>query len=493
MLVSRGLLRRSVKPMTARLLAGVSMVALGVALNAALGAGEASAQSFCFNSTILNVGTPTGVGSFTCGPNSVANGPVATAIGDTAHAGTLTTPAPGATATGFDSQATGNGSSAYGGAAYNATTATVVQPGAVASGNGASAFGGAFTGPVPNATDSAPGALASRDGSTAIGGAYSNTGNLIRGARATGIGATSIGSGSQAMGAYSVALGSADPGHVNSTAAAFGPAGTKGVGVQAVNQNDIAIGTNAYANSAVFGPTSVTPDIAMGLNSTSIGTNSVAIGTNSLALGVNATALGNSATAAGINSTALGNNATALGVDATALGNASAAGNNSTAIGNGAVAARNNQVTVGTATNTYTTPGITSAASLAAQSGPLDVVTSDAHGNLATDHGQIFNNLNSLNSKVKDLGAGIAVASSLATPDRTGNQTWALAVNYADYEGFNAVSASAIASIAHNVFSPGDMISVAGSVGGSVEQRQVAGRVSLQIAGGGAYAPLPLK
>ena len=37
MFVSRGLLRRSVKPMTARLLAGVSMVALGVALNAALG------------------------------------------------------------------------------------------------------------------------------------------------------------------------------------------------------------------------------------------------------------------------------------------------------------------------------------------------------------------------------------------------------------------------------------------------------------------------
>ena len=39
MLVSRGLLRRSVKPMTERLLAGVSMVALAVALNA-LGEGQ---------------------------------------------------------------------------------------------------------------------------------------------------------------------------------------------------------------------------------------------------------------------------------------------------------------------------------------------------------------------------------------------------------------------------------------------------------------------
>ena len=232
-----------------------------------------------------------------------------------------------------------------------------------------------------------------------------------------------------------------------------------------MNRDDIAIGTNAYANSNTTPATSGTPDVAIGLNSTSVGTNSVAIGTNSLATGANSTALGN---------------------------NAAATGDNSTAIGNGAVAARNNQVTVGTATNTYTTPGITSAASLAAQSGPLDVVTSDAHGNLATDHGQIFNNLNSLNSKVKDLGSGIAVASSLSTPDRTGGQTWAVAVNYADYEGFNAMSASAIAAIATNVFSPGDMISVAGSVGGSFEQRQVAGRVSLQLAGG-AYAPLPLK
>jgi trimeric autotransporter adhesin len=38
---------------------------------------------------------------------------------------------------------------------------------------------------------------------------------------------------------------------------------------------------------------------------------------------------------------------------------------------------------IGTTTNTYTTPGITSNASIAAQSGPLSVVTTDANGNLA--------------------------------------------------------------------------------------------------------------
>ena len=38
----------------------------------------------------------------------------------------------------------------------------------------------------------------------------------------------------------------------------------------------------------------------------------------------------------------------------------------------------------GIATNTYTTPGITSAAIKAAQTGPIQLVTSDAGGDLAT-------------------------------------------------------------------------------------------------------------
>src|SRR5437763_13503202 len=39
----------------------------------------------------------------------------------------------------------------------------------------------------------------------------------------------------------------------------------------------------------------------------------------------------------------------------------------------------------GTASNTYVAPGITSTASKAAQSGPLEIVTSDASGHLATN------------------------------------------------------------------------------------------------------------
>ena len=63
---------------------------------------------------------------------------------------------------------------------------------------------------------------------------------------------------------------------------------------------------------------------------------------------------------------------------------------NSAAFGTGATATRENQMVLGTASNTYSAPGIASDASRAAQSGPLEVVTSDGAGNLATDGGSIF-------------------------------------------------------------------------------------------------------
>lgn len=103
----------------------------------------------------------------------------------------------------------------------------------------------------------------------------------------------------------------------------------------------------------------------------------------------------------------------------------------------------------------------------------------------------MFNQFTRLENTTKDLAAGIAIASSLATPDRTGNQTWAMAVNWGNFDGYNALSASAIANIASDVWGTGNTISLGGSIGGSLERNQVAGRVSLQIAGGAA--PIPLK
>ena len=43
-----------------------------------------------------------------------------------------------------------------------------------------------------------------------------------------------------------------------------------------------------------------------------------------------------------------------------------------------------NQITVGTTADTYSMPGVTSAASLAAETGPTRFFTSDANGNIAT-------------------------------------------------------------------------------------------------------------
>jgi autotransporter adhesin len=102
---------------------------------------------------------------------------------------------------------------------------------------------------------------------------------------------------------------------------------------------------------------------------------------------------------------AFGDNTVATGSNSLAVGfGASATHANASAIGNGATTTRNNQVVVGTATNTITTPGVTSNASIAAQSGPLSVVTTDSNGNLAR---VLVSNINpALTTPCRELFAG---------------------------------------------------------------------------------------
>ena len=66
----------------------------------------------------------------------------------------------------------------------------------------------------------------------------------------------------------------------------------------------------------------------------------------------------------------------------------------------------------GTATNTYTAGGITSAASLAAQTGPTQFVTSDANGNLATTDIASTPAFQNLRTDLDDSLEGIAMARS---------------------------------------------------------------------------------
>ena len=110
---------------------------------------------------------------------------------------------------------------------------------------------------------------------------------------------------------------------------------------------------------------------------------------------------------------------------------------NSTAIGNGAVASAPNQVAIGTGSNTYRMAGITSAASLAAQSGPTSLVTTDASGHLAAssfsapDIAGLQSQVSSLQSQIGDnrIEARRGIAAAVATasapmPSAPGKVTW---------------------------------------------------------------------
>jgi hypothetical protein len=144
-----------------------------------------------------------------------------------------------------------------------------------------------------------------------------------------------------------------------------------------------------------------------------------------------AASAGNAGAAYGDGTTATGANSAAIGTGA----NATFA--NSTAIGTGATTSRANRQSFGTAANTYTLAGITSGTSKAAQSGPLQVVTSDASGNLATTPlASLTTDLSGINRQLADLSGqiqvvkrGIAAAAAVAyvaTPSAPGRTTFAI-------------------------------------------------------------------
>jgi hypothetical protein len=191
------------------------------------------------------------------------------------------------------------------------------------------------------------------------------------------------------------------------------------------------------------------------------GVNNIAIGNNagnhitannSIALGTNAQANGNSGIAIGDSSFAAGPNDTALGAGAQVTAD------HSTALGAGAVADKSNLVAIGTQDDTYRTPGITSDKSRQRQSGPLEVVTSDASGNLATDGGQIFRRLD-------ENEAGTALAMSMENPDLTGNERFGIAANWGVFEDANALSVSMMGVLGHDWITKGDRVAVSGGVG----------------------------
>jgi hypothetical protein len=178
--------------------------------------------------------------------------------------------------------------------------------------------------------------------------------------------------------------------------------------------------------------------------------------------------LGSNNTVNATNAVAIGNATTVTGSNAVAIGQGSAAGfANSAAFGPGATTGRVNQQVFGTATNTYTMPGVTSAASLAAQAGPLSVVTSDGAGNLATLSsasiasatsvaaldGRVSNlesNVKTLNYDVRKAFEGAAVAIAMGGSALPDNKKFAISANWGNFSGENAFGGVAQLRISNN-------------------------------------------
>jgi hypothetical protein len=88
----------------------------------------------------------------------------------------------------------------------------------------------------------------------------------------------------------------------------------------------------------------------------------------------------------------------------------------------------------------------------------LEVLTSDAAGNLATDGGHIFRRLD-------ENAAGVALAISMENPDLTGDERFGVATHWGGFEGANALSLSMTGVLGHDFVSRGDRVAVSGGFG----------------------------
>ena len=127
--------------------------------------------------------------------------------------------------------------------------------------------------------------------------------------------------------------------------------------------------------------------------------------------------------------------------------------------------------------------GITSSDSRARQSGPLELVTTDSNGNLASDGGLLFN-------KIGELGGGIAIAIALENPDLVAGERFGFAGNVGFWEGNVALGFSAMGVLGYNMIGHGERWALSGGVGFTVKedsyghrssQNSVGGRAGLQV------------
>ncbi|MDX8460570.1 hypothetical protein [Mesorhizobium humile] len=326
---------------------------------------------------------------------------------------------------------------------------------------------------------------------------------------ASGTNSTAAGSGSNASGTNALAGGTNNQSQGDNTtvigsnnsvtgddSGAFGTGNTvKGSGSYAIGDPNVVNGDKSF----VYGDDNAVnaPDVAgngdgiqvFGSNNTVASTTnssgSVVIGSGNTVNAANTIALGNGTTVTGANAIAMGAGASSAGLNAVAIGPGASAGYaGSAAYGSGAVATRQNEQVFGTASNTYAMPGLTSAASSSAQTGAIEIVTTDSSGNLASvtpgalgfaDPAQF----NSLNSRIDSVGSraysGVAMAMALASaPTVLADEKFVTTLNWGTFEGANAFALSAGARL-------GSQLQLNGGIAFDPNQRMAGGRLGLRM------------
>jgi hypothetical protein len=402
----------------------------------------------------------TGTNSFACGQNATASGDDATALGPDATASGA-----GSTATGQNAAAGADGATATGqnaNAAGERSTAIGIDSNAegdlaVAVGDRANATGGRSTALGTEASAEGGRATAVGSDATALGGRSTAVGTE---ANAEGELSTAVGERSLAVTDRSTAIGAgaiADPTVNGDPNLDLFRATAVGSQAEALNHRATAVGSQA---------------IASGRRSTSLGTDAIARGGGTVAVGDNAQT-GTPGVGAS-NAVAIGRNTNAQAAGSVAIGTDSTEGTD-----NGAVATLENEFVLGTANHTYTARGITSNESRARQSGPLELVTTDENGHLASDNGQIFNQLG-------EHGSGIAIAMAVENPDLVGNETFGLSANVGFFEGNTALGIAAMGVLGHDFMGGGERWALAGGVGFSLNEQDYGGHSTDRTVGGRA-------
>lgn len=83
------------------------------------------------------------------------------------------------------------------------------------------------------------------------------------------------------------------------------------------------------------------------------------------------------------------------------------------------------------------------------------------------------------NQRIDRADQGIAIAMAVQNPVLTNGDRFGVAVNFGDFAGYNAIGATAVGIIGHNVFGGGEKFGLTGGFG--VSSNQAAGRVGVQL------------